>query len=1014
MTPPVILLTFAQDRSVPARSLRALAAEQNGITEALRNAEKAGRCKVVTLVDVTLESLNRNLGLYNEDIVGFHFAGHAGPGSVQVVASDGMPQDALGPGIAQRLGLLRRLRFVFLNGCWTAPQRTMLVKHCEQAAVITTERAVLDEAAQVFAVLFYQSLAATTEGGASVGEAFARAETRVRQSWPSPADVRRDAVPSDGDGEAAASDGDGDRMARPAGRTSAAPDLPWRIDGPESARAWCLPPPPGGAGPAEVSTHRLPHCGPHFVGRDADLAWLTAAWRDPAVTIASLIAWGGEGKSTIARYWLDALQARGWDGAARVYAWSFHSRGAGEDRQESADLFIDQMLRWLGDPTPEQGDPSEKGERLAGLIKRQRTLLILDGVEPLQHPPGQWPGAFKDLALRVLLECLADGMDGLCLVTSRLDLTDLNDRPHAVRSRPVERLSTEAGVEFLAALRVKGEPEELAAAVEEYAGHALALRLLGGYLATVEGGDIRRRGVIGGLTTAEDGGAHARRVMAAYERWLPPADVAVLRLVGLFDRAAEPAAVEALRASPVIEGLTDAIAGLGHREWQTAVSHLRDLGLLAREVGDTLDAHPLVREHFAGRLRTEAPAAWQTGHERLYRHFEAAAAEDQPATLAGLEPLFRAVLHGCAAGRYEEVLGEVYWRRIRRESVFYTTRKLGAFAADLAALAAFFEVPWQRPQRALSADNQAWVLGAAGFALRALGRLAEAEAPLAAGLAFVVKQTDWWNAAAGTSTLAELLLILGRLGGAPAAPGAIERAREAVAHADRSGDGFRRMGMRTILADALHQRGRTAEARTLFVEAERLQAEQQPELPLLYSVQGYRYGDLLLTLGEPAEARRRAEKTMVWSRQSGLGLLTIALDHLLLGRAALATAPDPEHPDFALARHHLDAAVTGLRKAGQMHEQPRGLLARAALHRLAADWPAARRDLAEAHRIATRGGMRLFLADHHLESARLHLAIGDLPAARAAYTAARAEVEAIGYHRRLPELDVLATKLAAS
>jgi hypothetical protein len=91
-----------------------------------------------------------------------------------------------------------------------------------------------------------------------------------------------------------------------------------------------------------------------------------------------------------------------------------------------------------------------------------------------------------------------------------------------------------------------------------------------------------------------------------------------------------------------------------------------------------------------------------------------------------------------------------------------------------------------------------------------------------------------------------------------------------------------------------------------------------------------------------------------------------------------------------------------------------GLLARAALHRLAADWPAACRDLAEAHRIATRGGMRLFLADHHLESARLLLATGDRDAARAAYTAARAEVEAIGYHRRDPELAALADALAAT
>jgi hypothetical protein len=29
-----------------------------------------------------------------------------------------------------------------------------------------------------------------------------------------------------------------------------------------------------------------------------------------------------------------------------------------------------------------------KGERLANLVARRRTLLVLDGLEPLQYPPG--------------------------------------------------------------------------------------------------------------------------------------------------------------------------------------------------------------------------------------------------------------------------------------------------------------------------------------------------------------------------------------------------------------------------------------------------------------------------------------------------------------------------------------------------------------------------------------------------------------------------------------------------
>src|SRR5689334_16185938 len=54
-------------------------------------------------------------------------------------------------------------------------------------------------------------------------------------------------------------------------------------------------------------------------------------------------------------------------------------------------------------------------------------------------------------------------------------------------------------------------------------------------------------------------------------------------------------------------------------------------------------------------------------------------------------------------------------------------------------------------------------------------------------------------------------------------------------------------------ADALHQAGRWEESTEAFREAEALQAEWQPEYPRLYSLQGYRYCDLLLSHGEPED-----------------------------------------------------------------------------------------------------------------------------------------------------------------
>ena len=99
--------------------------------------------------------------------------------------------------------------------------------------------------------------------------------------------------------------------------------------------------------------------------------------------------WPGEGLARL-RSWLTGsatrMAAKGWPGVERYFDWSFYSQGTGESRQTSSDLFIQEALTFFDDPDPTKGSPWERGERLAGLVRAHRTLLILDGIEPLQYP----------------------------------------------------------------------------------------------------------------------------------------------------------------------------------------------------------------------------------------------------------------------------------------------------------------------------------------------------------------------------------------------------------------------------------------------------------------------------------------------------------------------------------------------------------------------------------------------------------------------------------------------------
>jgi hypothetical protein len=202
-----------------------------------------------------------------------------------------------------------------------------------------------------------------------------------------------------------------------------------------------------------------------------------------------------------------------------------------------------------------------------------------------------------------------------------------------------------------------------------------------------------------------------------------------------------------------------------------------------------------------------------------------------------------------------------------------------------------------------------------------------------------------------------------------------------------------------------------------------MQAEGQPAYPLLYSLWGFRYCDLLLedveraawqawSVGVPSalaqtcdNVEQRAAQTLEWMLKNNGPFLDIALDHLTLGRVGLYRAilerqdasdvlADSATPD---PKSEIGEAVDGLRRAGTLDMLPRGLLTRAWLRSLTDDSAGARVDLDEAAEIAERGPMPLFLADVYLHRARLFRD-------KDALAEARRLIEKHGYGRRLGEL----------
>ncbi len=828
-----------------------------------------------------------------------------------------------------------------------------------------------------------------------------------------------------------------------------------------------------------------------LIGRDDETRLLNDAW-DQAVRgetkrphVLTFVALGGEGKTSLVANWAADLAHQDWPGCDAVFAWSFYSQGTRDQTAASSDLFLKEALTFFGDNADKElaAGPSgafEKAQRLARIVGQRRNLLILDGLEPLQYPieaKAFKPGELKDQGIAKLLKDLASTNFGLCIVTTRIEMPDLNAfKGGAVIETHLKRLPRAAGVSLLKSLGVKGserrdlplkdtEPNgekvnEFEKLVEDVKGHALTLTLLGGFLKRAFHGDIRQRDRVKFEKADEkmDGG-HAFRTMAAYEQWLlrdggdeGRREVAVLRLLGLFDRPADAGCLEALR-SETIPGLTEPLAGLADDDWEFCLSGLEAAKLLTVN-GDavgafvSLDAHPHLREYFARQLRTHQPDAWRAAHRLIYEHLCATTKEGAQPTLEDLQPLYQAIAHGCQARLHQEAAQSVYLGRIMLgDRAFYSMRKLGAMGSDLGAVAGFFEQPWSRVSNRLTDTYQAWMLHNAAFLLRALGRLTEALEAQRANLKMRVETEEWRHAPSSANNLSELELTLGDVAEA------VGDAEQSVTYADRNGDALGRMSFRTTHADALHQAGRRAEAETLFRKAEEMQAAGDHNYPLLYSLGGFRYCDLLLARPERAAwqmmlklkpqdlaletlietcrtVSQRAAQTLKWEEgMRGAPLLDLALHHLTLScaglyEAAFAAGGLPFRTQNSELKSSTDAAVAGLRRAGTTHHIPRGLLTRACLRFLlgARTGPeSAQEDLDEAWEIAERGPMRLFMADIHLYRARLFGGMKD-EGGRTKYpwdknpdgsergpkddlAAARKLIEQCGYWRRKEELE---------
>ncbi len=758
----------------------------------------------------------------------------------------------------------------------------------------------------------------------------------------------------------------------------------------------------------KYSWNSAPSILPEWTGRDDLLAQITEDWNNPQKHVTGLIGFGGEGKSSLARKWIETLdlQRATFDG---LFWWGFY-----ENR--SIDEFLEAALNFLsgGRIDPRQVPSSSLRAQIIGaMLGAGRYLFVLDGLEVLQHQEGDQYGLLTSNDLRDLLTYFArPDNQSFCLITSRAPVLDLMDYT-TYTHRDVERLSEADGVALLERLQVKGSKSQLGKVVSDWDGHALTISLLGSYLAEKYSGDIAHLADIPIPTTDEPRYERVHRVLRRYDEHITAAEREFLKLFSAFRTPVHESAFEKVFVPllPMVGAThpsqTKTKSGKATRQKKTTDgidgSPLRDMvnRLVAYRIlhcdttSQTYTAHPLVRNHYLAILTHGDSTEQQDVHGKIKDYYLSIAGDTpQFPTLDDLKPLIEVVHHACQAGAYDEAY------KIRRERIYQDHRKvlvhqLGAYETALGIFLEFFP-NGDTTKEPLTTDSDAkrFILNEIGYCLMNLGRLREAVPFHERAIESALIAGDK-NVNRGYQNQANLHAQLGAL------DASAEAARQALDLARKAED---KGGQRDSLAYhglVNHFLGNLPLASDSFLQAEKLEQEVDSSERYLYSLRGIQHANHLRRIGDLNYARRVTEANLqILERLHAV--FQISQCHRVLGDL------DFDSSNHESARAHYEFALKIARSISHRAVLIEALLARGRFFAKVAfqtsevletsEVSQAITDLNEALNYAVEGGYRIYEADIRIALAWTYLANGEKEKAKQSAQRALQMSQEMGYH----------------
>jgi len=695
----------------------------------------------------------------------------------------------------------------------------------------------------------------------------------------------------------------------------------------------------------------------NFVGRKEMLDTITGWYKNPKVQIGALIGWGGVGKSALVRKWYDNLKSNNIkpDG---IFWWGFY-------RNAYLEQFLNALLRYV---TGGQIEPDtikstwDKVERIKENIGQGAYLIILDGLEQMQKgESGDEFGKMIHRECAELLHYLADvpKAKGLCLITTRFPLKDLDDwHKRGYENQPLIDLSIPDALSMLKKRGVNGSDEDMIEVTKKYKGHALSLTSVAGYLRRYYGGDIKQAPNVEFVLGDKDRFKDVNKLLSRYADKMSKPERTFLNIFSLFrGDITEDDFVGVFRHQMEGTKCNNALVEMDELDFRDLINGLVDWRLIAcDETKKTYSTHPLIKSYFEADFSEKDK---KLCHKRIYQYIGEYAPQ-QPETLEEMQPLFEQVYHGCAAGLYDEVFSSIYRKKIGGQACDYKiTKKLGAEGINLSLVKMSFpEGNFSEMPLVSNKSAQIWLLNEAGMGLSKIGRPKEAEEPFLTGVKMSMEGKDWEYASAGYRNLADLQFRTGEIeSGLESSKKALDLARKAKS------DRFT-WASKAYLGWMLHILGKSKEAENQFSQADELC--EKTEGFRIYSGWGNFYADFLNSTKRFDEAFELTKQNLEICRRDNF-IQSISRCKRCFG------AIEMKKGSIKKAEGHIQDALDIAHKIGVPNLEIEALLERGRLRLDMEKYEVAISDANEVLKICGRTGFKLYEPAAELILARAYL-----------------------------------------